>query len=94
VDAALREISRQTRLSLSEQVTRALLLFLKNPPASIEDEERLEPRLLNIELEEEALLCEAKLKMAEARRIIRRVEDWRKTQAKQLRKENPSTPER
>jgi hypothetical protein len=80
VDAALREIHRHTRLSISEQVSRALVRYLEDAPPSIEDESVLEPRLLRIQLEEKALVTSAKLKIAEGRRILKRVEGWKKAQ--------------
>jgi|SRR6266540_1976446 len=93
VDAVLRVIARNARLSISAQVTRALLLYLKEPPRSIEEEEVLDPRLLNLELEEEAILADAKMKMEEARRITRRVEGWRKARLRQQKEsEKPSQP--
>jgi hypothetical protein len=59
-------------------VTLGLRQLLRNPPNSVEDLEVFEPRLLAVELEEEALLVTAKLKIVEAQRTIKRVEGWRK----------------
>jgi hypothetical protein len=76
VHEALQQMAAHMRLNMTQIVGRALKTALQNP-ITVEDIEFLEPRLLNLDIEEEALAAKAKLDMEKARLVLKRIEGWR-----------------